>query len=173
MRERDWLAEDAALAAARSDLQDARRNSVVRDVDRLRHRVNDLDTARKRRAALVSALTKAVPGAHYREVRADDIEAGGRRTRSAARKSCGLETTRIPAEPRDRSGSENERTRSHARVDPLAPPVHTAPVADQRATAQADGDGLHGSRTRRHAPRGGPLCRLEQQAVEVVDRHWS
>ncbi len=74
LRKRDWLAEDTALAAVRRDLQDARRNSVTRDVDRLRCRVKDLESARKRRTALVAALTKAVPGALYREVRYDDLE---------------------------------------------------------------------------------------------------
>lgn len=72
LRERDWLAEDAALAAARSELKDAR--PVARDVDRLRRHAKDLDSAWRRRAALVAALTKAVPGALYRDVRADDLE---------------------------------------------------------------------------------------------------
>ena len=74
LRKRDWLSEDSSLAAARRDLMDARRNSVARDVDGLRRRVNDLDAARKRRAELVAALTKAVPEALYREAQVDDLE---------------------------------------------------------------------------------------------------
>ena len=73
MRKRDWLAEDAALAAARQDLEDAR-HSVARDVAPLRRRVRDLEASCRRREALVAALTKAVPEALYRDVRADDLE---------------------------------------------------------------------------------------------------
>ena len=74
LRKRDWLAEDAALAAARRELQDARRNSVARETAPLRRRVSDLEAACKRREALVAALTKAVPEALYRGIQADDLE---------------------------------------------------------------------------------------------------
>ena len=74
LRTREWLAEDAELAAARRDLQDARRGSVTRDLAPLRRRVNDLTAAWKRREALLAALTKAVPEALYRDVQADDLE---------------------------------------------------------------------------------------------------
>ena len=74
LRKRDWLAEDAALATARRDLADARRNSVACDLASLRRRVNDLQADWKRREALVAALTKAAPGALYRDVHTDDLD---------------------------------------------------------------------------------------------------
>ena len=73
VRKRDWLAEDAALADARGDLQNTRRSGGPGDLEPLRRRVRDLQEARERRTTLVAALTKAVPSTLYRDVRDDDL----------------------------------------------------------------------------------------------------
>ena len=74
LRGRDWPAEDAALEAARRELQAARGSAAAGVLEPRRRRVRDLEAARNRREALAAALTAAVPAAVYREVRDDDLE---------------------------------------------------------------------------------------------------
>ena len=74
LRGRDWPAEDAALDAARRELEAARGSAAAGSLEPRRRRVRDLEAARNRREALAAALTAAVPAAVYREVRHDDLE---------------------------------------------------------------------------------------------------
>ena len=74
LRGRDWPAEDAALDAARRELEAARGSAAAGALEPRRRRVRDLEAARNRREALAAALTAEVPAAVYREVRGDDLE---------------------------------------------------------------------------------------------------
>ena len=74
LRGRDWPGEDAALDAARRELEAARGSAAAGAIEPRRRRVRDLEAARNRREALAAALTAAVPAAVYREVRDDDLE---------------------------------------------------------------------------------------------------
>ena len=74
LRERDWLAEDAALATARRELLEAKGLAALSELEVLRRRVTNLEAAKKRREEIVAALTKALPGAVYQDVRNDDLQ---------------------------------------------------------------------------------------------------